>query len=154
MAEERLRVGTLDDPIWDEQLESQSSGPNDRPHGARITALVVSLVIAVGLGLFGYWLAQPDHPGGDPGGSIMQSLKQSLQSALPSGAHVTGVSDHEPQWTEGCGWTGVFATLSFTSDQSREEIVGHAGRKVCSVIRETVGDRIPGLTKSQPLTAW
>jgi hypothetical protein len=106
--------------------KTQLAGSNNRSQGSRIVALVIGLVIAVGLGLFGYWLVQPDHPGGDPGGSIMQSLKHSLQSVLPLGAHVTGVSDQEPQWTEGCGWTGEFATFSFTSDQSREEIVDHA----------------------------
>jgi hypothetical protein len=140
MAENRLRVGTLDDPIWSEQPETQSAGSNERRHTSRIIALVLGLVLVLGLGLLGYWLVQPDHPGGDPGGSIMQSLKQSLQSVLPPGAHVTRVSYQEPHWTEACGWNVVFATVSFTSDQSREEIVGHA----TSVLTAVGWSRDPG----------
>ena len=81
MANDRLRVGTLDDPIWNEQPEAQLSGSRARPHGSRRIALVVGLIVAVGLGFLGYWLVQPDHPGGDRGGAIMQSLKQPLRSA-------------------------------------------------------------------------
>jgi hypothetical protein len=126
MADERFPVGTLDDPIWTEPVNSQLPGSNEGPLGSRITPLVVGLVIVVGLGLFGYWVVQPDHPGGDPGGSIMQSLKQPLQSALPIGAHITGVSYQEPRWTDRCGWSEVFTTYSFNSGQSRADIVSHA----------------------------
>jgi hypothetical protein len=105
--------------------ETQLSGSNKKSHGSRIIALVVGLVVV--LGLLGYWLVQPAHAGGDPGGSIMQSVKQTLLSSLPQGAHVTRADYKEPHWTQACDWSGVFATLSFTSDQSPEEVVRHAG---------------------------
>ena len=126
MAEKRLPVGTLDDPIWNEQPETQLSASHARPHGSRRIALVVGLIVAVGLGFLGYWLVQPDHQGGDPGGAIMQSLKQPLQAAFPLGAHPTSASYKEPQWTDGCGWSVVFASLHFTTTETGAQVISHA----------------------------
>lgn len=126
MAGDRLRVGTLDDPIWHEQPEARLSGSRARPHGSRRIALVVGLIVAVGLGFLGYWLVQPDHPGGDPGGAIMQSLKQPLQSAFPLGAHPADASYQEPRWTDGCGWSVVFASLHFTTTETGAQVISHA----------------------------
>jgi hypothetical protein len=126
MANNRRPVGTLDDPIWNEQPETQLSGSHKKAHGSRVAALVVSLVVVIGLGFLGYWLVQPDHPGGDPGGSIMQSLRQPLQSAVPLGAHVAGVSYQEPQWTDGCRWSVVFASLHFTTTGTEAAVISHA----------------------------
>jgi hypothetical protein len=78
------------------------------------------------LGFLGYWLVQPDHPGGDPGGSIMQSLKQPLRSAFPLDVHVTGASYQEPKWSDGCGWSVVFASLHFTTTETDSQVINRA----------------------------
>lgn len=106
--------------------ETQLIGSHQRPHGFRLAALIAGLVVVVGFAFLGYWLVQPDHPGGDPGGSIMQSLKQPLRSAFPQGAHVAGASYQEPKWSDGCGWSVVFASLHFTATETGTQVINRA----------------------------
>jgi hypothetical protein len=93
---------------------------------SRSTVILVALIVVLGAFLVGQLLVQPNHPGGDPGGLILQSLKAPVQSALPPGARVVAPSYVEPHWTAGCGWSAVFVMLSFTSQQSRSEVVDFA----------------------------
>jgi hypothetical protein len=128
--------------------ETQLPGSNERSHRSRTIALVVGLVVVVGF--LGYGLVQPAHAGGDPGGSIMQSVKQTMRSSLPRGAHVTRASSQEPHWTPACGWSEVFATLSFTSDQSPDEVVRRAG----SVLTAAGWSKVTYPANGGGLTTW
>jgi len=116
-----VRAGSLDDPIWSGSDVDDHHAP-ERRHGRVLLVSVVivcALIVAVPFVLLA---AKHHHAGGDPGGGILQSVEESFASVLPPGAHVTTTRFTEPHWSDGCGWSDVSGSETFSTVSTEAEV--------------------------------
>ena len=125
-----MKVGTLDDPIWEQSSDGfprrNAEGP-DPDGGEPIVLGVVLALIAVGLTLR---LSRSSQRGGDPGGRILKAL-QPVSAAVPAGSAHVAVQSYDAIWSAGCpdnpdgqaGWSEVRVSTTFTNVQPQEQVV-------------------------------
>ncbi len=125
-----VKVGALDDPIWD-----QSPDGGTLPQGRRSRRRRWSLIVAGGLlallvvGLT-LWFSWPDQPGGDPGGRMLRAL-QPASTAVPAGSTDTVTLSYDSVWSAACpdnpdgqaGWSEVRVSTTFTNGLPKEQVV-------------------------------
>jgi hypothetical protein len=121
------KVGTLDDPVWDEHPEEPRSS-NRRLHLWTVGFIfgLLSTLLAVGLA---FRVSSSDHAGGDPGGRILKELGPA-SGAVPSGSTDVVTHDNDAIWSGACpdnasgraGWSEVSISTTFTTSLSKEQV--------------------------------
>ena len=159
MSSGRLKVGVLDDPIWNEPLPPVAS-LRKRPRNPLWTMalLGVAFVIATTCVI---WLLWSHHQsGGDPGGRILSELR-TISKAVPPDATVAYEHYDEPMW-DSCdgragrgGWDNVVAQINFAWSGSPTGLIGEVGTVLeqsgWGNYRPLVDDGIPGAEWSKNL---
>jgi hypothetical protein len=129
-----VKVGALDDPVWEQSPDSPVPSQGRRPRWSRrrwrSVVILVGLLVLLAVGLT-LWTSQPGPPGGDPGGRILRAL-QPASAAVPDGSTNVAMLRSDSGWSPACpdnssgqaGWSAVRVSTSFTNALPREQIVG------------------------------
>ena len=125
-----MKVGTLDDPIWEQSSDgaAQPQGRRARRRWRGLTVLGVLLVLLV-VALTS-WVSRPSHPGGDQGGRILKAL-QPASAAVPAGSTDIVTQSYDSIWSAACpdnpggqaGWSQVIVSTRFTNALPKEQVV-------------------------------
>ena len=123
MDQGRVKVGTLDDPIWQEPIppvglhEAKQRHLSRRGKTIALVGIVVVTLLATGIVL---WQGR-SKPGGDPTNAVYRRLRQVL-IAIPASASGVRVGASTPtRWESGCpqiaraqsGWSQVYISVDF-----------------------------------------
>jgi hypothetical protein len=124
-----VKVGRVDDPIWDEPISAPTQRPRLRDP-LRTIILVGAAVLIVGACVT--WFVWPRQPGGgDPGAHILSQLRP-VSRAVPPNAKIEYAHYNEPRW-DSCdgiagtfGWDDPSAQIEFTWTGSPTALIGYA----------------------------
>jgi hypothetical protein len=134
MARGVAKVGSIDEPIWQQPAPASSrrrAGPGIRRRRARrLVAGAVLIVAVAGLFLWSPW----SRPGGDPGNAVYHRLHDDVVHAIPADASAVRMGVNTTvRWVGGCseiagarsGWTEAYVTVQFVDTrQSRAVALG------------------------------
>jgi hypothetical protein len=126
-----VKVGAIDDPIWEQSLDGSTfrHGRASQRRWLRLVIVGGLLLVLVAVGLT-IWSSQPGQPGGDPGGRILRALVP-VSTAVPVGATDVSTLSSESGWSPACpdnpggraGWSAVRVDTRFTTALPREQVV-------------------------------
>ncbi len=96
-----MKVGSLDDPIWNEPLPT---GARPDPGAAKSRRWRIAATVAVALAAVVSVLAiRSGHPGGDPNEVILSQIRGAVDEAIPPGSVPASSQFARSEW-QGCGY--------------------------------------------------
>jgi hypothetical protein len=155
-----VKVGKLDDPIW-EQPADDAVRPLDRQSriaGRRLfitgrRLFIIGVVVVFLAGALAFWFSRPTRSGGDPGGQILAQLRP-VARAVPRTAAVVYAHFDEPSWDswDGMagtfGWTDVVSQIHFTWSSTPSTLITYTGDELTKLgwgsYSQIVENGVPG----------